>query len=95
MYSNIDVIRSNVLVGLTSGRNYQLLPEVGPTVESPSNMLDWRNVNFRLGKIQVSRQYPEKGFLSNWSTIWSVFKEFLNDEQYGVLYLAVLSKKFV
>jgi len=28
MYSDIDVIRSNVLVRLTSGRNYQLLPEV-------------------------------------------------------------------
>ena len=48
MYSNIDVIRSNVLVGLTSGRNYQLLPEVGPTAESPSNMLVWQNINFGL-----------------------------------------------
>ena len=48
MYSNIDVIRSNVLVGLTSGRNYQLLPEVDPPVESPSNMLVWRNINIRL-----------------------------------------------
>ena len=47
MYSNTDVTRSNVLVGLTSGRNYQLLPEVGPTV-SPSDKLIWQNINFGL-----------------------------------------------